>query len=446
MIDKVISTVRRYNMIPENAKVIVALSGGSDSMALLYALISAKNELAIKSLCAAHVNHCLRGKEADDDEAFVVDFCNKNGVEVHTLKADVASVAKEKGLSFEEAGREVRYGFFSSLCCENSFIATAHNADDRAETFLFNFTRGSALRGLCSIPPVRGNIIRPLIDCSKREILNFCECNNIPFVTDRTNADVSYSRNRIRHNVITELSVVNPSFVSSAVRCIELLNEDEVYLSSVAKELVSATRRGSGYDASMLSEAALPIKKRAIVQIVESETGITPENNSLKKICSLLQGGGVTVINGSLTVRVRKGILDFPSFTDEPCSAVELTDGENIFFGKTVLYKTVNKEETDNLQNVFKGALVYFLDCGKINGKIYLRSRSEGDRITIKSRKCTKSLKKLFNELEIPPEKRNSVAVFCDESGVVAVEGCGVDARVARDADTKEIAAIIILR
>lgn len=446
MIDKVISTVRRYNMIPVNSKVIVALSGGSDSMALLSALISAKNELGIKSLCAAHVNHCLRGKEADDDEAFVVDFCNKNDVEVHTLKADVAAIAKEKGLSFEEAGREVRYSFFSSLGDENSVIATAHNADDRAETFLFNFTRGSSLRGLCSIPPTRGNIIRPLIDCSKREILNFCESNSIPFVTDRTNADVSYSRNRIRHNVITELSVVNPSFVSSAVRCIEAVNEDEAYLSAVAKDLVSDAKRETGYDALTLFKAPLPIMKRAVVQIVESETGITPENNSLKKICSLLESGGVTVINGSLTVRVRKGILDFPSSEDEACSPVELINGENTFFGKTVLYKKINKEETDNLQNVFKGAMVYFLDCGKINGKIYFRSRSAGDRITLKSRKCTKSLKKLFNELEIPPEKRNSVAVFCDDSGVVAVEGCGVDARIAPDNNTKETAAILILK
>lgn len=445
MIDKVLSAAKRHRMFPENSDVVVALSGGSDSMALLHALLSLKDELCISSVSAAHVNHCLRGAEADADEAFVVDYCNANSVPIHTLKADVASVAKEKGLSFEEAGREVRYSFFDSLG-DNIIIATAHNADDRAETFLFNYARGTALRGLCSIPAVRGNIVRPLFDCSKAEILDYCERNSIPFVTDRTNADVSYSRNRIRHNVITELSKVNPSFTDSAVRCINSLSEDEAYLSSLADDLIRRCALKDGFDAKVLNDAPVPVRKRALVKILETEKGITPESSAVERLCLLLSDSGSVMVSGAVTVRVRKGVLDFPEREYEPVMPFELTDGKHNFCGKTVIFRKINREETNNLQNVFNNGLVYLIDCDRIDGKIFLRSRAEGDKINLRSRNCTKTFKKLFNELGVAPELRNSVAVFSDEKEVIAVEGAGVSAKVAVSASTENFGEIIILK
>ena len=195
MIDKIRETIKKYNMIPDGATVVCAVSGGSDSMVLLNALNTLKNEYNFR-LIAAHVNHGLRGESADRDENFVNGKCSEMGIEIRILRADVASLAKDSGTGLEECGRKVRYDFFNSLG-ENVIIATAHNLSDRVETFLFNFTRGSALRGLCSIPPVRDNIIRPLIDCSKEEILDFCQSYSIEYVTDETNSDVRYSRNRI---------------------------------------------------------------------------------------------------------------------------------------------------------------------------------------------------------------------------------------------------------
>lgn len=442
MINKVIATIEKHGMFSKKSAVVVALSGGSDSMAMLNALLQVKDKYNLK-LVAAHVNHCLRGEQADADEAFVVDYCAKNGIEIKTLRADVSAFAEQNGMSFEEAGRKVRYDFFDSFG-KDYLVATAHNADDRAETFLFNFTRGSTLRGLCSIPPVRGNVIRPIIDCSKSEILEFCKVNSIPYVTDATNEDVSYSRNRIRHNVISELNEINPSFIDSASRCIEALREDESLLSSIADELAQKSKTDDGYDCSLLKEAHPSVLKRAIVKICEKESGTTPEHLSVKKICDLISRNGQAEINGGIIVRTRKGFLDFPLTESAPYEPFVLSEGKNDFYSYSVEFDIINKDETNNLQLVSQKHLDYFFDYDKINGKVILRSRLQGDKICLNSRSCTKSLKKLFNELAIPPEKRNEVVVVADDCGVLAVCGAGIDSRAAVSQNTKKVLHLII--
>ncbi len=441
MIDKIRETIKKYNMIPDGSTVVCAVSGGSDSMVLLNVLNTLKNEYDF-SLIAAHVNHGLRGESADRDENFVNAGCSEMGIEVRILRADVASLAKESGAGLEECGRKVRYDFFNSLG-DNVVIATAHNLSDRVETFLFNFTRGSALRGLCSIPPVRDNIIRPLIDCTKEEILDFCKYNSIEFVTDETNSDVKYSRNRIRHNVVSELKKINPSFEACAERCMDSVNEDEKFLSSLADDLLKKAERENGFDAGVIAEAPSPIKKRAVILICEKTVSVTPEQKFIGRICDVLENGGKVQINGGVSVRVRKGILDFPVDSAEKSKTV--INGATAEFGdKSISIRTVDKNEINNLQNVSKQDLEYYLDCDKIVGKVCVRSREEGDRITLNSRNCTKTLKKLFNEMEIPPENRNNVAVFSDECGVILVEGAGIDKRVSVSERTDKVLLIKI--
>lgn len=442
MIDKVKSTVEKYNLIPNGAKVVVALSGGSDSMALLAVLNTIKKEYSIE-LSAAHVNHCLRGADADRDEEFVVSKCEELGIPVHVLRADVAAEAKKHGEGLEECGRRIRYEFFASFG-EDAVIATAHNLSDRVETFLFNFSRGSALRGLCSIPARRGNIVRPLIECTKAEIVEFCAKNSIGYVTDDTNSDVKYSRNRIRHNVVTEFSAINPSFELTAGRCIDAVNEDESFLSSLADELVDKAGREAGFDAAVISAAANPVKKRALIKIAEKSVGVTPEQKFIPKLCALLEKSGSIQINGGVTVRVRKGLLDFPQEIAE-AKQTELFDGAE-FSDFCIRTEIINIKEMNNLQNVSKQGLEYFLDYDKIHGSIIVRSREAGDKISLKSRGCTKSLKKLFNELSVSPEKRAGIAVFADESGVVLVEGVGCDSRASVSKETERVLAIRFIK
>ncbi len=441
MINKVRASIERYNMLSADATVVAAVSGGSDSMVLLNILNSLKDEYKF-NLSAAHVNHCLRGDDADRDEKFVEKKCGEMGIPVHILRVDVAQKAKESGEGFEECARRIRYDFFNSLG-EDIIIATAHNLSDRIETFLFNFSRGSALRGLCSIPARRDNIIRPLIDCTKSEILGYCEKNSVEFVTDYTNDDVSYSRNRIRHNIVKEFSVINGSFEKCAERCISSINEDEAYLSSLADELVEKSRQENGFDASVLVNAPASLKKRAIIRIAEECVGITPEQKFVLMICEMLKSEGKAQINGGVTVRVRKGVLDFPQDAFES-TVSEIIDGRAEFFDSVIETCIVNVNEINNLQNISNQGLEYYLDCDKIFGRLVVRSREAGDRISLKSRGCTKSLKKLFNELEISPEKRNTIAVFADEKGVVLVEGADCDSRTAVTKTTERIMVVRI--
>ena len=444
MIDKVIASIRKHNMIPCGATVVAAVSGGSDSMAMLHILNGIKSEFGI-NIIAAHVNHCLRGESADADEALVVSECEKIGVPSKVLRVDVAKKAKELGLGFEECGRKIRYEFFSSLG-DDIIIATAHNLNDRAETFLFNFARGTTLRGLCSIPAARDNIIRPLIDCTKEEINAFCVENGIPFAQDATNSDVHYARNRIRHNVIEELKKINPSFERSASRCIDAITQDEKLLSDMAIQNAENSKTENGYNVKFLAELPLPLKRRAVVYIVEKETGITPEYEAVNRICTLLENGGSCVINGAVNVRVRKGILDFPEKESKKYEHGALGIGKTEFGNVCITVTVQNADETNYSQNISKQSTDYRLDCDKISGELIVRSREAGDRMSLAKRGCGKTLKKLFNELSIPPEKRNEIIVIADNNGLVLVEGIGCDKRFSVTKETKRILCIGIER
>lgn len=444
MINKVISTIDKYNMILPGKTVVAAVSGGSDSMAMLFILKKLQERYGFV-LRAAHVNHGIRGDEADKDELFVRRYCSAEGIPVDVLSADVIVEAERLGIGLEEAGRKVRYDFFDSFG-KDVLVSTAHNATDRAETFLFNFARGSALRGLGSIPPVRENFIRPLIDCSKAEIELFCKENSIPFVTDVTNSDVAYSRNRIRHNVLPELRTVNQSFEVSASRCIDSLREDEAFLSGLADNLIAESKNGNFYDAVILKNAPDPIKKRAVIKIIESVCGITPERVCVEKICDILSRGGSWQINREFTVRVRNGKLEFPDAEESAFESVPFCEGELILGNAKVSSVIYKKEEIDCSQKVSNGDSIYFLDYGKIKSGLTFRCRINGDKISLKKRGCTKTLKKLFNELAIPPEKRNSLVVLADELGVLLVEGVGVDSRVMPDSDTEIVMIVKINR
>ncbi len=444
MINKVVSTIDKYNMILPGKTVVAAVSGGSDSMAMLFILKKLQERYSFV-LRAAHVNHGIRGDAADKDELFVRRYCSAEGIPVDVLSADVIVEAERLGIGLEEAGRKVRYDFFDSFG-KDVLVSTAHNATDRAETFLFNFARGSALRGLGSIPPVRENFIRPLIDCSKAEIELFCKENSIPFVTDVTNCDVAYSRNRIRHNVLPELRTVNQSFEVSASRCIDSLREDEAFLSGLADNLISESKNGNSYDAVILKNAPDPIKKRAVIKIIESVCGITPERVCVEKICDILSRGGSWQINREFTVRVRNGKLEFPDAEESAFESVPFCEGELILGNANVNSVIYKKEEIDCSQKVSNGDSIYFLDYGKIKSGLTFRCRINGDKISLKKRGCTKTLKKFFNELAIPPEKRNSLVVLADELGVLLVEGVGVDSRVMPDSDTEIVMIVKINR
>lgn len=277
-------------------RVCVALSGGADSVSLLIALNTLREELRLE-LSACHLNHALRGEASDLDELFCRELCEGLGVAFYSRKINVAELA-EKHESTEQAARRVRYAFFEEALGHfgAGTLATAHNANDNAETVLLNLTRGTGLKGLCGIPPVRKfgkrgsgfRVIRPLIYCSRAEIEAFLKERGQASVTDATNLSEDYTRNKIRRRVLPELAEINPSILAVISRMTGNLRADSEFLDTLAEEALEKARQGRGWNAAELAELPKPIKARAIRKIL-TDGGIEPSALRIETAISLLE-------------------------------------------------------------------------------------------------------------------------------------------------------------
>ncbi|NLB37098.1 MAG: tRNA lysidine(34) synthetase TilS [Clostridiales bacterium] len=445
MICKVISTIDKYKMLENCSCVIVAVSGGADSVALLSILNCLKSRYGIRVI-AAHVNHCLRGEESDRDESFVRDFCNKNSIELHVLRKDIKKLAKQTGLGLEECGRNIRYEFFNSISY-GALVATAHTLNDRVETMLFNLSRGSTLRGLCSIPAVRGNIIRPLIDCSREEIEEYCSNNKIQYVTDSTNTNTEFARNRIRHNVVSELKKINPALEAAVLRCITSISEDEDFLSITAEKLVTDSQRNDTFNINSIKNAHPSIRKRAIAQIIKDKTGKVSPKYQVEHVESLLFTGGKTQVITGAYLEVKGDTLSFPKDENKGEKWCLNVTGELLEFPYgTARFKVVNKKDLEYTKKINKDILDNCFDYDRINGKLHFRSRIEGDKVKLSGRGYTKSLRKLFNEYHVPVYERNKIAILADDSGILWIEGFGSAERCRVYDSTKKVMIVDIGR
>lgn len=434
MIREVKNAVARYNMPLSGRTVAVGVSGGADSMALLHVLLELKDEFGM-NIIACHVNHGIRGETADRDEKFVVEACKKLGVEVRVLRADVPGTAKKMHLGVEECGRRIRYDFFNSVD-DDVIIATAHTLSDRSETLLLNITRGASVKGLCSIPAVRGNIVRPLIDCTRADIEKYCSDNSIAFVTDETNFEDIYSRNRIRLNVIPELKKLNPSLEKAFLRLISNAEEENDFMDGFSREILGKVRLADGYDAGLLNKQHRAVRKRVIFEIINTETGIIPEAVHIEQVDGILSGGRTEII-GSTVVEVKNGILkinpETENFPDWECDFDRLI--AEAPFGK-IKGEIIHRNNLPPKQSVHNKVL----DYGSIVGHCVLRNRRPGDKMKLAGSSCTKTLKKLFSEKHI--ENRNSAAVLADEAGICWVQGLGCADRCKIKAETDKILII----
>lgn len=424
----------RYNMPLFGRTVAVGVSGGADSMALLHVLLELKDEFAM-NIIACHVNHGIRGETADRDEKFVVEACKRLGVDVRILRADVPGTAKKMHLGVEECGRRIRYDFFNSVA-DDVIIATAHTLSDRSETLLLNIARGASVKGLCSIPAVRGNIVRPLIDCTRADIEKYCSDNSIEFVTDETNFEDIYSRNRIRLNVIPELKKLNPSLERAFMRLISNAEEENDFMNGFSREILGKVKLKNGYNARLLNDEHPAVRKRVIFEIINNETGIAPEAVHVEQVDKILQGGRTEII-GDTVVEVKNGIMNINPQKEK------IADWEFDFdslsaeipFGK-IRGEIIHRNNLPLKQSVHNKVL----DYDSIVGHSVLRNRRPGDKMKLAGSSCTKTLKKLFNEKHV--ENRNCAAVLADEAGICWVQGLGCADRCKIKPETDKILII----
>ena len=232
---KVRRTIEEYHMLSPGDRVIAAVSGGADSVCLL-ALLCAWREPRGISIRALHVHHGLRGAEADRDECFVRALAEQLGLPCAVSRIDAAALALRDHISVEEAGRTARYAFFAQTAGEGGRIATAHTLDDSIETVLMNLVRGTGLRGLCGIPRIRGNIVRPLLDCTRAEVEDYLGALGQPYCTDSTNLTDDYTRNRIRHDILPRLCALNPNFPGAMARMLPRLAAQQALTDCLAAQ------------------------------------------------------------------------------------------------------------------------------------------------------------------------------------------------------------------
>lgn len=402
-------------------KYLLGFSGGADSVCLFHLLRTGGYSFSV-----AHVNHGIRGDEADRDEEFCRSLSKKYGVEFHLLRADVPALARESGESLEEAARRVRYSFFGQVMKENSIevLLTAHNADDNAETLLLSLARGCSPSGACGIAPVRvldfGEVRRPILSLPKKDILEFCRQNSYDFVTDSTNADVSYPRNRIRTNILPELEALNPQLLSAIARFTEAQREDCLYLDSLAEQYAHEL------DCSSLSSLPRPLASRAL-SMAAYRAGASPEAKHIEALIGMANSSsGSVTLPGSVIAFCEGGRIAFRKDTREREStpypeyeSIPLSEGENILpNGKIIL---ICGELTNDSAQIYNLSTYALINLDKINGRIYARPRREGDRILIRG--MHRSVKKLISEKasHIGLSERRSLPVLCCGEEIVWV-------------------------
>ncbi len=444
---KASSAISRFTMLNHGDAVVVGVSGGADSMALLHLLHNLTPEYDLK-LSVCHVNHGIRGEEALRDERLVADYCAQLGIVCEAVQADVPALALKHGLSIEECGRNVRYEAFERLANPlGAKIATAHTLSDSLETMLFHLARGTGLRGLCGILPVRGNIIRPLIDVTREEVEHYCARHNIPYITDSTNLLPDYSRNRIRGEVVPSLLSIHPAGAKAIGRTISAIREDERYLSELADEALMQSVLSDGFDAVRLSTLPQPLRARAVASILRQH-GVSVRAGFIEKLSQMLcEDKAALTLTAGVSAMVESGVLRIERqlTPDLPDYLVPFSEGVYpLFDAVQVEVTTMRHLDEDCLKKIHPKLLKNMLDYDSIIGTAYFRPRREGDSIRLFGRGCTKKLKKLMNEQSVLPAERAYVPVLADEQGVIWVHGFGCAERVAPSPQTGSVAVIAI--
>ncbi len=473
LLEKAKKTIEKYRMFPPGAKVVVGVSGGPDSSTLLHLLCRLRSEYDLH-LWAAHLNHGLRGAEAAEEAEWVERFAFKLGIPLISDSFDVASLAKEKGLGLEEAGRRARYDFFEDVAHQVAAarIALGHTASDQIETILMRVIKGTGLDGLCGIPPIRGKVVRPLIEVFREEIEKYCQENNLSPCLDSSNREISFLRNRIRLELLPFLKDYNPQISKALFQLGKILKEDVDFLKEEGEESFKGLLKEEGekdkqrwlvLDVEKLFRLHPALQKRVLRQAIRETKGnlkgITFEH--LVSILKLNGEKGARWLNlpGDLVVQreykdllFRKGKprdISFASSLTVP-GKTELPQLNLVFEAELI------SEVPGSFSSLTRGGKVKlgekrefperqaWLDFDKLVLPLFLRGREKGDRFTPLGMKGSKKVKDFFIDLKVPLQKRERVPLLISKGKVVWVVGYRISECFKVDKETKRILKIRI--
>ena len=448
-----------WKMLTSEDCVIVGVSGGADSVCLLLVLLELQKEIGFR-VVATHINHGLRGADADADEAFVKRLCAEKSVPLEIYRADVATIARERKQSTEEAAREVRRDFFEQAYSKYSGtkIALAHHMNDNAETFLFRLARGTGLKGLGGMAPVTGKYIRPLLCVERREIETYLKEQGISYCTDASNESDVYTRNRIRNHIIPYMEKeVNAKTISHISETMEQMRQLQQYLEEQTLAYVEqcAVKTEAGYliksdKYSVVPELFQPlIVREVMIRVCYREKDI--ESIHLRQLQELFckqTGRKVDLPYDMEARRVYDGveILKKISKENESAEAVDIElDDENgcvAWKNKRIHWRVMNKTQTDG-ETLEKSRTKSF-DCDIIKHGVSLRTRRQGDYITIHPDGRTQKLKTFFINQKVPQDEREQILLLADGNHILWIVGYRENCAYKPNKNTKRVLEIHI--
>jgi len=451
---KVAQTINTYGMLEKGMSVLVGVSGGPDSVALLHVMMDVSERLALK-LGVAHLNHCLRQESSDNDEAFVVSIADKFGLPCYVEKTDIVEEQRKTGYSLEEAGRMARYRFFQRVCQKNGFdkIAVGHNKDDNAELILLYLLRGSGAVGMGGIPPKRDNIIRPLIRTSRVEIINYLTTQKKTYTTDASNYDERFLRNKIRHMLIPLLKKeFNPKIGESLNRLGEIMRSEDAWLNHLINPIFEKTVIRSKDDRIILSMPELAklniapqrrVLRKAIQQVKGDLRRIT--YTQIRSISTLLEndpGDGRLDLPGRIRVAKKFGqliiskenkslrLMEVEDINKKTFNFQKVISKSDINLKKPVYIKEIKmvvsflKTDRNAIKDITgcKNQDAFF-DWDLLKFPIIIRNYRKGDRFTPLGMTGTQSLKKFFINNKINSLKRSCVPIFLSGNQLIWIGG-----------------------
>ena len=460
-VEKVLSFIEEHHMFNEHDKVVAGISGGADSVCLLFVLLELRKRKNIE-ITAVHVNHMIRGEAADNDENYTKELCAKYGVKCIVWKEDVPSLAKKNKQSEEEAGRDVRRKAFEHVLKEENAtkIAMAHHENDNAETFIMHLIRGASINGLSGIWPVNGNIVRPLLCLTRKEIEEYLISKNITWCDDATNDEDDYTRNRIRHNVI-------PLLEQESKGALKRINSamDQIRLASdyIEKETIKAYKICTKEEKDKIiiyKEPLLKIHdlikgeviKTAIYNMAKKKKDIGAvhfldvkklfENQSGKK-CNLPYN--LLAVRTYDGVEIRKG-TDTKSKEDSKEITLNIPgiteiEGKNLKIEANI----IDVKEPLTMCDIPQKTYTKWFDYDIIKCKLVIRNRKSGDRIAVNKDGSSKKLKSYFIDEKIPADIRSDISLIAEDNNILWVIGRRMSSRYQVTPETKRILEIKVL-
>ncbi len=441
---KVINFIAENSLIKENDKILIALSGGADSVfALLFFLKFAKKFKI--SISALHINHQLRGEEAEKDEKFCVELCEKYSILLYKFRFDVSKIASREKTSLEETGRNIRYSIFNDLIKSKGYnkVVTAHHSDDNVETVLFNLFRGSGLKGLTGIPVIRGKIIRPLLSITKKDIIEYLKSINQEYREDSSNQDEIYKRNFIRNNLIPSIkNNLNPN-VSEVINNISKIGNDlnklqNQFIDYLIDDFVIIEKKYIDIKLEKFSKINEEILASLLIKVINKYFGIEIESINIKSILKLLKmqpGKSVELKKGLICLRERESFRFYLNQIEEP-NEITLEIGDTVkLSGKTISLKKVKK-----IPQKFNSDRKTEYICGdNLDNCFILKVWKKGDKFFPLGMNSSKNVSDFLTDEKISGFEKKQQLVLKNRNNIVWVVGLRIDNRYKINNNCKKV-------